>query len=259
VADSADQQSTSTANDVMSSQIAYYRAHAPRYDDWWSRDRRHDLGDDFRQKWASEISMLKTSLSELAPFGEVLEFAGGTGNWTVELARLATSVTVVDSSPETAAIAREKVATGNVTWIIQDLFSYRSEHRYDTVFFSFWLSHVPPELFEPFWSLVADCLAPDGRVVFIDNAHPSLAGNEHEFPPQGSPSSTSVAGIDSITDLSTGIATRLAADGSTYQLIKIWRTPDELEAQLKALGWNFQVAATEWAFILGHGSRVGKS
>ena len=202
--------------------------------------------------------MLKTSLSELEPFGEVLEFAGGTGNWTAELAPVATSITVVDSSPETAAIAREKIATGSVNWIIQDIFKYRPERRYDTVFFSFWQSHVPPELFDRFWSIVADCLAPEGRVVFIDNAHPSSAGNEHEFSPRNELTSTSATGIDGVTDLSTGVATRLAADGATYELIKIWRTPDELEARLTKLGWDVAVSPTEWAFIFGHGSRIGR-
>jgi SAM-dependent methyltransferase len=249
----------SMSNDVVTSQIAYYRAHAPRYDDWWLRERRHDFGDEFRQKWTSEISRLRISLSEVAPFGEVLEFAGGTGNWTVELARVATSITVVDSSRETADIAREKVATGNVTWVIQNIFDYRPERLYDTVFFSFWLSHVPPELFDRFWSLVADCVAPGGRVVFIDNAHPSLPGNEHEFPTPADPTSTSVAGIDGVTDLTTGISTRLAADGSTYDLIKIWRTPDDLETRLKTLGWDIRVSTTDWAFIFGHGSRIRKS
>jgi hypothetical protein len=38
------------------------------------------------------------------------------------------------------------------------------------VFFGFWLSHVPLGLFEPFWSLVADCLEPGGRVFFVDDA-----------------------------------------------------------------------------------------
>jgi SAM-dependent methyltransferase len=250
-----EQGSALTGSDVMTSQIAYYKAHAPRYDDWWLRERRHDLGEDFRQKWTSEISKLQTALSELAPFGEVLEFAGGTGNWTVELASVATAITVVDASPETAAIARGKVTSGNVTWVIQDIFDYRPERQYDTVFFSFWLSHVLPELFDPFWSLVADCLVPNGRVVFIDNAHPTMAGNEPEFPPQSDSTGISVTGIDSVTDLATGTSTRLAADGSTYDLVKIWRTPDELETRLKALGWNFQVATTDWAFIFGHGSR----
>jgi SAM-dependent methyltransferase len=255
-----EQDGTSTVDGLMTSQIAYYRAHAPKYDDWWFRERRHDLGEGFRRKWESEISTLQAKLPALAPFGEVLEFAGGTGNWTAELTPLANAITVVDSSPQAAAIARGKVADGNVIWIIEDIFNYSPQRQYDTVFFSFWLSHVPPELFDPFWALVAECLAPGGQVIFIDNAHPSLASDVPELSPLRSDlGSTSIAGIDSVTDLATGISTRLAADGSTYELVKIWRTADELETRLKTLGWTFQVATTEWAFILGHGSRTEES
>ena len=35
----------------------------------------------------------------------------------------------------------------------------------------FWLSHVPAERFASFWSLVADCLTPEGRVFFADDAY----------------------------------------------------------------------------------------
>lgn len=93
---------------LLESQIAYYRAHAPRYDDWWFREDRHDLGDAYRDSWNAQIRTLRAALTELAPLGNVLELAGGTGNWTRELAMLADSVTVVDASPEAVAIARDK-------------------------------------------------------------------------------------------------------------------------------------------------------
>ena len=43
-------------------------------------------------------------------------------------------------------------------------------HAFDAVFFGFFLSHVPPSRFEPFWSVVEGLLAPDGRVFFVDEA-----------------------------------------------------------------------------------------
>jgi hypothetical protein len=51
-----------------------------------------------------------------------------------------------------------------------NIFSWQPEQRYDVVFFGFWLSHVPPQRFESFSALVADCLKPDGRVFFADDA-----------------------------------------------------------------------------------------
>ena len=56
-------------------------------------------------------------------------------------------------------------------FIQADLFAWEPDRRYDVVFFGFWLSPVPPGRFEPFWSLVADCLKPQGRVFFADDAY----------------------------------------------------------------------------------------
>ncbi|MGH9030217.1 MAG: class I SAM-dependent methyltransferase, partial [Acidimicrobiales bacterium] len=221
-------------DELLASQIAYYRAHAPRYDHWWFCQGRHDLGETYRETWRAQIEILRARLTEIAPLGEVLELAGGTGNWTRELAGLADSVTVVDASPEAAGIARDKV-DGNVRWLIEDIFRFRPDRKFDTVFFGFWLSHVPAKRFEEFWELVGDCLEPDGRVFFLDNAHPELArAVRPDLFDAGrwKRNETSVEGIDSITDLQTGIASRVAADGRSYSLVKIWWDPEDLRLLL---------------------------
>lgn len=246
---------------LLESQIAYYRAHAPRYDDWWFRERRHDFGAEFRDSWNGQIQVLQAELRGMAPLGNVLELAGGTGNWTRELAMLADSVTVVDASPEAVAIARAKVS-GSVSWLHDDIFLFRSARRYDTVFFGFWLSHVPPDRFQSFWELVGDCLETDGRVFFIDNADPRLG---KAVAPELFSAGTRdvdearIRGIDSVTDLRTGVATRIAADGQSYDLVKVWWKPDELQTRLAGLGWDVEVRTTEWAFIYGCGSRADRA
>jgi demethylmenaquinone methyltransferase/2-methoxy-6-polyprenyl-1,4-benzoquinol methylase len=246
---------------LLESQIAYYRAHAPRYDDWWFREGRHDLGDAYRDSWNAQIQTLLAALTDLAPLGDVLELAGGTGNWTRELAMLADSVTVVDASPEAVAIARAKVV-GNVSWLPDNIFSFRPAQHYDTVFFGFWLSHVPLERFQSFWQLVRDCLEVDGRVFFIDNADPRLAravAPEQFGAGRWDVDETRVKGIDSVTDLKTGVATRTAADGRSYDLVKVWWEPSELQSRLAALGWKVEVRTTEWAFIYGFGSPADRT
>ena len=246
---------------LLASQIAYYRAHAPRYDDWWFRRRNYDLGEEIRARWQAEITSVRSVLADFAPLGTVLEFAGGTGNWTAELVPLADSVTVVDASPEAVAIAREKIG-GNVEWVLADIFSYEPARQYDTVFFGFWLSHVPLERFDAFWSLVADCLTADGRVFFLDNAHPSLGRRvapELFTWPEEPASSTLVAGIQSVTDLETGVSTRRTADGEMYDVVKIWWEPDQLQARLQELGWQATVTTTEWAFLYGDAARERRS
>ncbi len=248
-----------STDQLLASQIAYYRAHAPRYDDWWFRQGRHDLGQSFRAKWTSEISKVRSALVDFLPHGDLLELAGGTGNWTIELAQLADSVTVVDASPEALSIARQKVPGQNVSWVIEDIFAYRPGRQFDVVFFAFWLSHIPLGRFAQFWELVDGCLAPEGRVFFIDNAGPergrALADNDQL--PDNPKTKAEIEGVDSVTNSETGVSTRLAADGETYEVMKIWWEPEELRSRLERAGWNVRVASTEWAFIFGHGSRAG--
>ena len=103
--------------------------------------------------------------------GSVLELACGLGVWTGQLLRHATDVTAVDASPEMLAIAAARAGDDRVRFVQADLFTWVPDRRYDVVFIGFWLSHVPLERFESFWSVVADCLKDDGRVFFADDAY----------------------------------------------------------------------------------------
>jgi demethylmenaquinone methyltransferase/2-methoxy-6-polyprenyl-1,4-benzoquinol methylase len=83
--------------------------------------------------------------------------------------RSASTITAVDAAPEMLAIARERVPDEQVQFVQADLFAWRPPRTYDTVFFGFWLSHVPRERFDGFWRMIAHCLVPGGRVFFMDD------------------------------------------------------------------------------------------
>jgi 2-polyprenyl-3-methyl-5-hydroxy-6-metoxy-1,4-benzoquinol methylase len=85
------------------------------------------------------------------------------------LARTADHLTVVDASPETLELNRARVQRSDVQFVIADIFDWQPDRRYDVVFVSFWLSHVPRPRFSSFWSLVRSCLQPGGRMFLIDN------------------------------------------------------------------------------------------
>jgi len=57
---------------------------------------------------------------------------------------------------------------GNVTFHEADVFAWRPSRRYDLVFMSFWLSHVPRSRFAAFFATLRDALAPGGAVYIID-------------------------------------------------------------------------------------------
>ncbi len=138
------------SDDVLQQQIAYYRARAGEYDEWFYRLNRYDRGAEINQMWFDEAEIIRKALHFLGHMGEVLELASGTGIWTQELAKMADHVTAIDASEEVLAINRSKLNAPNVTYQQADLFAWNPDKQYDLVFFSFWLSHVPPERLAPF-------------------------------------------------------------------------------------------------------------
>lgn len=220
---------------LIDEQIAYYRARAFEYDDWWFRRGRYDRGEEQRRAWASEIVRLETALDEARPVGHVLELACGTGIWTERLARSATSVTAVDASPEVLAINATRVDSDRVHYIREDLFEWNPRERFDFVFFGFWLSHVPADRFDLFWLKVQASLNPSGKVFFIDSlrAEESTAAN-HILPAAGNP-----------------VAQRKLDDGRQFRIVEIFYDPRELQQGLEDLGWSGYVRTTGAYFIYG--------
>lgn len=176
------------------------------------------------------------ALDAFAPTGAVLELACGPGVWTAQLLRHAASVTALDASPEMLARARQRLAGGHVRFVHADVFAWRPDRRYDVVFFGFWLSHVPLERFDAFWALVDDCLAPRGRVFFVDDAYRT----PEEL----------VEGADS------SVIRRRLRDGSAYRAVKVPHTPGELRERLARLGWKINVSATAGPIFWGAGGRA---
>jgi trans-aconitate methyltransferase len=207
---------------LLGEQLAYYRALAPEYGD-------HTLdepgGDELLER-----------LEAFRPTGDVLEFACGPGAWTRLLLRYADTVTAVDAAAEMLAIASTRVRSERVRFIEADLFRWRPTRRYDVVVFAFWLSHVPLKRFKRFWFLVADCLEPEGRVFFVDDAYRTAD--------------------ELIEGESSATIRRRLNDGSSYRVVKVPHQPADLERRLMNLGWQIMVRETAGPFFWGAGRRA---
>jgi trans-aconitate methyltransferase len=206
---------------LLADQAAYYRAVAPEYEE-------HAL----RVVGGGELA---AALEAFAPRGDVLELACGPGVWTARLLRHAASVTAVDASAEMLVIASARIDDPRARFVEADIFTWAPDRRYDVVFFGFWLSHVPRERFESFWSLVADCLVPAGRVLFVDDGY--RTPDELVY-----------------GESSEAIRRRLC-DGTEHRVVKVPHTPAELEGLLTRLGWRVTVTPTSGPFFWGAGAR----
>ena len=202
---------------LLAEQLAYYRAGAAEY------DRQYADYEGLRE--------LLTVVDELPIAGDVLELACGTGQWTSRLAPRARSVTAVDASAEVLTLARARTASPTVQFVQADLFAWRPPRRYDTVFFAFWLSHVPPARLPAFWNTVAAALAPGGKAIFVDNG-PAMAAEEEVLADQPAPA-----------------VLRRLDDGSRYRVVKVFHDVQPLTDGLTALGWSVRIRPMAGDFI----------
>jgi SAM-dependent methyltransferase len=224
--------------DVLQDQIGYYRARAGEYDEWWFRHGRYDRGAEFNARWFAETGVVEAALDAWLTRQRpesVLELACGTGLFTRRIAPRVGRVTCVDASPEVLAINRMRVGDANVAYVEADLFEWQPRERYDAVFFSFWLSHVPDGRFAAFWDKVRAALAPSGGVYLIDSAFdPTSTARDHVLPGRAA-----------------GVVTRKLNDGREFRIVKVFWEPPVLAQRLAALGWSASIAATASYFIYG--------
>lgn len=231
---------------VLRDQIDYYRARAGEYDQWWFREGRYDRGPAFNAEWHAETATVEHALDawlrERAP-RRVLELACGTGLFTRRIAPRVAHVTAVDASPEVMAINHARVAASNVDYVQADLFAWRPVERYDAVFFSFWLSHVPDSRFDAFWAIVRSALAANAAAYLIDSAFdPSSTARDHVLP-----------------DRDAGVVTRRLNDGREFRIVKVFWEPAALTARLDGLDWAARLAQTPRYFVYGEAVPRGVS
>jgi len=220
--------------ELLDEQIAYYRARAPEYEDWFFRRGRYDRGEAHRRAWFAEVEAVETALRSACPRGRVLELACGTGLWTRRLAAFASELTAIDASPEVLERNRERVGDERVRYVRADLFRWQPRERFDFVFFGFWLSHVPPDRFVSFWETVRAALAPGGTAFFVDNAqNPAIAAREHRLPEAGF------------------VMDRVLGDGRHFRVVKVFYEPGALERRLASLGFRGRVESTGEFFVVG--------
>ena len=213
---------------LIARQVQYYRARALGYDDWFLRRGRFDRGAEWNRLWFGEVEELQNQLCRFNPTGKVLELAGGTGWWTEQLARYADHVTTVDASPEALAINRKRLREKRVRYVQSDVFEWTPEELYDVVFFSFWLSHVPPGEFASFWTLVMASLREGSRLLFYDSLSFETVQAARER----------LMGLDDFT------TTRRLKDGQEFRIVKVFYEPTSLEARLRELEWSVSVKRT---------------
>jgi demethylmenaquinone methyltransferase/2-methoxy-6-polyprenyl-1,4-benzoquinol methylase len=216
----------------------YYQACSSEYDEIIHCQGRHDQGPELNARWFAEWDEVFAQLHAFPLTGDVLELAAGTGIWTQQLLRSASTVTAVDASPEMLAINQAKVASPRVTYVLADLFNWQPERVYDALFFGFWLSHVPREQLDAFLRSCRTWLRPGGKIFFVDDT----------------------GGLTLAPDTPTRqgqIETRTLNDGRSFEIVKNYYEAADLVAGCRRAGFDItmrQTAATSLQY--GFGARL---
>jgi demethylmenaquinone methyltransferase/2-methoxy-6-polyprenyl-1,4-benzoquinol methylase len=226
---------------VLDEMIAYYRARAAEYDDWWDRRGRYDRGSADNSRWLNEREQVYAAFDAIPFTGHVLELAPGTGTWTRRLARKVDALTAVDASPEMLKLNRANVSAANVRRVVADLFSWVPDRIYDGAVFGFWISHVPAERLSPFLNLVASAVRPGGSIFFVDGLRET--------------SSTAVDHV--LPDEAEQVMTRKLNDGRAFRIVKNFPSLDRLTTACRAAGLDITVHATPTYFYYAIGRRAG--
>lgn len=210
--------------ELLAAQTRYYRERAATYDldAAWDRD-----DPALRQRFAP----VDQWFASLPIAGHVLELACGTGAWTVRLARRADHVHALDVAPEMIERARRRVAgEAPVTFEVADVYAWTPPRRFDVVFLSFLLTHVPAARWERLWDVVSAAVTTDGYVAIVDAA--PHRHDEEEW-------------------LGDGVVRRRLRDGSEHRLVKVFPTPAGIASALTARGFTADVGVLGDDFLAG--------
>jgi SAM-dependent methyltransferase len=220
---------------LLADQIRYYDDRAPEYEDLWYRRGRHDLGPEFNARWFEETAIVEAAVDAAASDGSVLEIGCGSGLWTRRLAPHASRYVALDSSPAMLELNRDHTRIATVEYVLADTFEWSSDDRFDLVFLGFFVSHVPPELFQSWWQRIGSWLRPHGLVYLVDDAtgpHRPYSGDTVH----GSPA----------------YAHRRRLSGEReYTIVKLFYSPEELADLLSQSGWIPEIRSSGRHFLYG--------
>lgn len=225
---------------LLQEQIAYYRARATEYDEWFYKVGRYNQGEEWNAQWFAEVEEVIQFLQAFGSCENVLELACGTGIWTEQLLKIAQHIDALDASPEVLQLNRAKLGNSpQVDYQEVDLFAWQPTQTYDLVTFAFWLSHVPPEKLHEFMQKVWQSVKPGGQVFMVDSR----------------PKLESTARDNSVENHQDYRLKRTLNDGRDFEIVKVFYEPAHLQQVFEQVGFEVDVLRTEHFFIYAQATK----
>jgi Methyltransferase domain len=220
--------------------VAYYEARASEYDDWYLRRGRYEHGPIHDAAWNAELDAAGRWLDALPMSGRIVELAAGTGWWSPLLASKG-ELWMFDAAEAPLERARERLVAHRLRahLHVRDAWADPDDPPAGGLFAGFWLSHVERPRTAAFLDLASRWLVPGGRIALIDSLpDPRSGAVDHPVP----------------TD---DRSVRRLADGREFEIVKVYRTVDEIAEAMVAAGFtDVQVSTTGRFFVLATARRA---
>ncbi|KAM9965864.1 hypothetical protein ACTFIR_006043 [Dictyostelium discoideum] len=261
---------STTLKQQLEEQQQYYNERATQYDDWWHFSGSFDQGEQVKAEALKNREGFYNFFSKITENAgteklNVLECASGTGNFTKLFLNEKYKLHCEEGSLQMIDVLKSKFEKeikemgDNFSINQTDLFSEKfnpTPNTYDIVFMGFLISHIPPSLFNEFFSKCTTALKPNGRLVFIDSYyHKSYKLKVHE-------SGKNNIKLDENLKDDDYIIKRKLLDGKEYSIYKICFTAESIMNTLTDVGLlmqNNDSVIINSTYIFGSYSKPGSS
>lgn len=219
----------------------YYRARADEFEDWYRRRGTYQHGAEADAAWNRELGEMDRFIEPLRG-RTIIEVAAGTGWWTRRLAPR-NRVIATDYAPEMIACARRLAGASDAVERCRSD-AYRlpvAEGAVDACFFGFWLSHVPVSRSVEFMREARRVVRPGGELWLVDSAQSRTSGHQGQR----------------VVGPRVQQQRRTLADGSNYDIWKIYWSPLDLRFLFGLVCDQVEVATTEQYFVMARGRVAG--
>jgi 2-polyprenyl-3-methyl-5-hydroxy-6-metoxy-1,4-benzoquinol methylase len=137
----------------------------------------------------------------------LLEIACGTGYWTEQIAKTASSIFATDINKSVIDIAKTRNFKGNVTFEVADMNKLTLNTQFDGVFGGFIWSHILLQDLDSLLNKLPDQIVEHGDIVFIDSKQ--IEGTNHDL-----------KRITRIDNFGNTFQIRQLENGAKYEVIK---------------------------------------
>lgn len=202
----------------------YYQRRATEYDGVYTKPERR-----------GELLELRDHVARSLAEKRVLEIAAGTGWWTDVLAETAAEVTATDINRSTLDVAIPKRSwPSSVRFVEADAFDLVAvDGTFDAAFIGFFWSHIPLDRLDRFVNGLVHRLEPGALVVMIDNHF--VQGSNHPITRHDRDGNS--------------YQQRRLDDGSSWEVLKNFPTPDALRFRLARVGESINVRELEYYWL----------